>query len=78
MVFTKEEYNYRLTAIKQQMSKKALDVLIITDPSNMNYTTGYDGWSFMSLKGLLLFLITKNQFGLAECKTQKELKLQLF
>ncbi|SVE32893.1 uncharacterized protein METZ01_LOCUS485747, partial [marine metagenome] len=40
MVFTKEEYNSRLTAIKQQMSKKALDVLIITDPSNMNYTTG--------------------------------------
>ena len=29
MVFTKEEYNSRLTAIKQQMSKKALDVLII-------------------------------------------------
>ena len=56
MVFTKEEYNSRLTAIKQQMSKKALDVLIITDPSNMNYTTGYDAWSFYVPQGVIIAL----------------------
>ncbi len=56
MVFTKEEYNLRLIAIKQQMNKKALDVLIITDPSNMNYTTGYDGWSFYVPQGIIVSL----------------------
>ena len=56
MVFTKEEYNSRLTVIKQQMSKKALDVLIVTDPSNMNYATGYDGWSFYVPQGIIVSL----------------------
>ena len=56
MVFTKEEYNLRLITIKQQMNKKALDVLIITDPSNMNYTTGYDAWSFYVPQGVIIAL----------------------
>jgi len=56
MVFTKEEYNSRLVAIKQQMNKRAFDILIITDPSNMNYTTGYDGWSFYVPQGVIIAL----------------------
>lgn len=28
------------------MEAKGIDVLIVSDPSNMNWLTGYDGWSF--------------------------------
>ena len=28
------------------MSERGLDLLIVADPANMNYLTGYDGWSF--------------------------------
>ena len=28
------------------MEAKGVDLLIVTDPSNMNWLTGYDGWSF--------------------------------
>ena len=58
MVFTKEEYSTRLFATKQSMIEKNLDVLIITDPSNMNYLTGYDGWSFYVPQGLIVNLET--------------------
>ena len=36
------------------MNKRFLDLLIITDPSNMNYTTGYDGWSFYVPQGIII------------------------
>jgi Xaa-Pro dipeptidase len=28
------------------MSEAGIDVLVVSDPANMNYLTGYDGWSF--------------------------------
>lgn len=44
--FTVEEYHARLTETKLRMQEKGIDVLLITDPANMNYLSGYDGWSF--------------------------------
>lgn len=44
--FTVEEYHARLTETKLRMQEKGMDVLLITDPANMNYLSGYDGWSF--------------------------------
>jgi Xaa-Pro dipeptidase len=45
-VFHKAEYIARLQQAKQQMAKVGVDVLVVSDPANMNYLTGYDGWSF--------------------------------
>ncbi|MFA5570689.1 MAG: M24 family metallopeptidase [Sphaerochaetaceae bacterium] len=45
-VFAKEEYLARVAKTKQSMQEKGIDVLISVDPANMNYLTGYDGWSF--------------------------------
>ncbi|MEA3435767.1 MAG: M24 family metallopeptidase [Thermodesulfobacteriota bacterium] len=45
-IFEKNEYLARLNATKNQMKIKGIDVLILADPANMNYLTGYDGWSF--------------------------------
>ncbi|MBB4823329.1 Xaa-Pro dipeptidase [Sporosarcina luteola] len=46
MPFSLEEYQDRLRKTKASMQKMGIDVLLITDPANMNYLSGYDGWSF--------------------------------
>ena len=38
------------------MSEKGIDVLVVSDPANMNYLTGYDGWSFYVPQVVLLAL----------------------
>ncbi len=44
--FSATEYAGRLSRIRAAMAQAGLDTLIITDPSNMAWATGYDGWSF--------------------------------
>ncbi|HEX6257621.1 MAG TPA: ectoine hydrolase DoeA [Euzebyales bacterium] len=44
--FTHEEYAERLTKVHRAMDAAGIDVLVATDPSNMAWLTGYDGWSF--------------------------------
>jgi len=44
--FTREEYAERLAKVRRAMDAAAIEVLICTDPSNMAWLTGYDGWSF--------------------------------
>ena len=44
--FTEAEFAERLARTKRRMSEAGLDALIVSDPGNMNYLTGYDGWSF--------------------------------
>ena len=56
MIFPQSEFNLRLEKIKSSMNDKGLDLIIITDPSNMNYTTGYDGWSFYVPQGVIISL----------------------
>ena len=46
MNFTKEEYKSRLKKAQASMQKKGIELLISQDPSNMNYLTVYDAWSF--------------------------------
>ncbi len=45
-LFTNQEYLERIAKTKTRMQAAGIDVLIISDPANMNYLTGYDGWSF--------------------------------
>ena len=44
--FTDNEYEGRLAKTRAAMAASGLDTLIISDPSNMAWLTGYDGWSF--------------------------------
>jgi ectoine hydrolase len=44
--FSRAEYAARLAKTRAAMEKRGLDALIVTDPSNMAWLTGYDGWSF--------------------------------
>ncbi len=44
--FPPEEYEARLAKTRARMAERGLDALVVTDPANMNYLTGYDAWSF--------------------------------
>jgi len=44
--FSRAEYAGRLAKTRAAMEKAGLDLLIVSDPSNMAWLTGYDGWSF--------------------------------
>ena len=44
--FSRDEFAARLSATRAAMEAAGVDLLIVTDPSNMNWLTGYDGWSF--------------------------------
>ncbi|MEA3251608.1 MAG: ectoine hydrolase DoeA [Pseudomonadota bacterium] len=54
--FTREEYAQRLWKVRSSMASRGIDVLIISDPSNMAWLTGYDGWSFYVHQCVLLGL----------------------
>ena len=56
MNFTTHEYSLRLKNVKKKMSDIGVDILILSDPSNMNYLTGYDGWSFYVPQGVIVSL----------------------
>ncbi|MEM6620886.1 MAG: M24 family metallopeptidase [Pseudomonadota bacterium] len=44
--FSLAEYADRLAKVRARMTAAGLDALVVTDPSNMAWLTGYDGWSF--------------------------------
>ena len=44
--FSRAEYAERLAKVRRQMQQRDMELLIISDPSNMAWLSGYDGWSF--------------------------------
>ncbi len=44
--FSAQEYTERLSKTRAAMSARGIETLLVTDPSNMAWLTGYDGWSF--------------------------------
>ncbi|MDY0236448.1 MAG: M24 family metallopeptidase [Gudongella sp.] len=56
LYFEVGEYKQRLAKTKQSMNDKGIEVLIVTDPANMNYITGFDGWSFYVHQGLIIII----------------------
>lgn len=44
--FPRSEYEDRLARVRRALEAKGLDAMVIGDPSNINWLTGYDAWSF--------------------------------
>ncbi len=44
--FSAQEYADRIQKTRSAMDQQGIETLLITDPSNMAWLTGYDGWSF--------------------------------
>nr|WP_156816922.1 M24 family metallopeptidase [Salsuginibacillus kocurii] len=45
-MFPEDEYMMRMNYTKQKMQEYGVEVLIVSNPSNMYYLTGYNAWSF--------------------------------
>ncbi|MFW6138921.1 MAG: M24 family metallopeptidase [Spirochaetota bacterium] len=56
MDFSIEEYKQRIKKTRERMQDEGIDVLFISQPANMNYLTGYDGWSFYVHQGVIVCL----------------------
>lgn len=56
LYFEVSEFKNRLRKVKEAMYRDGIEVLLVTDPANMNYLTGYDGWSFYVHQGVLVFV----------------------
>ncbi|MEM7075270.1 MAG: M24 family metallopeptidase [Pseudomonadota bacterium] len=54
--FTRDEFDRRIALTRRDMDARGIDLLFVTDPSNQNWLTGYDGWSFYVHQGVLLTL----------------------
>ncbi|GAA0488217.1 ectoine hydrolase DoeA [Salinibacillus aidingensis] len=56
MMFPIMEYKERMKKTKERMALEGMDVLLVTNPSNMNYLSGYDAWSFYVHQMLVVIL----------------------
>ncbi len=54
--FILEEYHARVAKTRAAMEARGLELLVVTDPSNMSWLTGYDAWSFYVHQCVLLAL----------------------
>jgi ectoine hydrolase len=52
--FSREEYAARLSKTRRAMEQAGVDLILASDPSNMSWLTGYDGWSFYVHQGVLV------------------------
>ena len=52
--FSRAEYAERLAKTRKAMEARGVELLIVTDPSNMAWLTGYDGWSFYVHQAVLV------------------------
>ncbi len=60
LVFSQEEFQQRIRKTKEMMDKRGIEMLLVMDPANMNYLTGYDGWSFYVHQGVIVSLDAKS------------------
>ncbi|HUG62939.1 MAG TPA: M24 family metallopeptidase, partial [Methylomirabilota bacterium] len=52
--FTADEYDRRIASTRTAMAARDIELLVVTDPSNMAWLTGYNGWSFYVHQCVLL------------------------
>jgi len=78
MIFSQEEFDLRIKKVKDSMSKLGIDILISTDPSNMNYLTGYDGWSFYVPQGVIVSADDNQPFWFGRKQDSKGARITTF
>jgi Xaa-Pro aminopeptidase len=44
--FGPDEYTQRVAKTRERMAARSIDLLVVADPANINYLSGYDAWSF--------------------------------
>ena len=61
-LFSEEIYRKRIRRVKERMDHAGMEALLVMDPANMNYLTGYDGWSFYVHQGVVVDLMAETPF----------------
>ncbi len=56
LAFPAAEYQRRIRLVQESMDHRGIQLLLVMDPSHMNYLTGFDGWSFYVHQGLIVSL----------------------
>ena len=54
--FSRDEYAGRLARTRRAMEAAGIDLMVVVDPSNMAWLTGYDGWSFYIHQAVIIGL----------------------
>lgn len=54
--FDRTEFAARLAAVKKEMAKRGLDILLVAEPANQNYLTGYNAYSFYTPQMVIVAL----------------------
>ncbi len=52
--FTNSEYQRRVDRTRKVMAARNLDAIVVSDPSNMSWLSGYDGWSFYVYQAVIV------------------------
>lgn len=52
--FPTHEYRRRIVKTRAAMAQAGVDVIVVCDPSNMSWLSGYDGWSFYVYQAVIL------------------------
>ena len=52
--FEELEFKRRVAAVRHRMEDSGFDLLVCQDPANMNWLTGFDGWSFYMPQAVLV------------------------
>ncbi|MER9895805.1 ectoine hydrolase DoeA [Mesorhizobium sp. M0119] len=52
--FSLEEYRTRLSKTRSEMQRRGIDTLIVSEPANMAWLTGHDGWSFYNHQAIIV------------------------
>ena len=53
-VFSVAEFEARITRVRDELSHRELDGILVSDPANIYYLTGYNAWSFYTPQALYL------------------------
>ncbi|MBR1165064.1 M24 family metallopeptidase [Bradyrhizobium elkanii] len=54
--FERTEFSARLANVKKEMAKRGLDILMVSDPANQHYLTGYNAYSFYAPQMVIISL----------------------
>ena len=52
--FPRLEFDQRIDKTRKAMAQAGVDLLVVSDPSNMAWLSGYDGWSFYTHQAVLV------------------------
>jgi ectoine utilization protein EutD len=76
--FNVSEYQGRLDATRRRMEAAGIEVLISADPANINYLTGYDGWSFYVPQAVIVALDQEQPLWVGRAQDGKAAQVTTF